>query len=495
MAPRSVADVSVGTDIPGSPGTPLSPRNSASFARTTARGTVKRAKTMKVAPKDASGMAIGGKHVKLPQNFEIYDRADMHPLITGYERSVLHHNDLSDADFEALRHLMQALYDRLIEKGLVQSTDTKIFNHPLGQVLYRYLRARKFDLDMSTTMITNTFEWRESYGTNTIISDFDFTERDQVKQYYPTGYIKGAFDPLGRPVYVERVGEINLKKIIEVGTPERLARSHIQEYELLMKHRMPELSAQRGYTIDQTLSIFDLKGLKFSTFNKITRDFFKTVSKMDADNYPEMLGKLYIVNAPSFFRTIWSLVSGLIDPRTRDKITILGANFHAKLHEAVDPQCLPVRYGGPKSDHDCWEHLYEQYYPVELQLQKLKEKGEKDSFSFGAAPSTSVAPDEDSFMTPYNSDAEEDAVTPVLKAVTIPEANKAAGIDSNGTTDVLQRLSHLEARMSEIEAVVGLKASAKPSSISKRMDQVERDVQALSNKAASSAGCCRCVIC
>ena len=96
----------------------------------------------------------------------------------------------------------------------------------------------------------------------------------------------------------------------------------------------------------------------------MTRDYLKTVTKMDSDNYPEMLGKLFVVNAPSFFRGMWSIISGFIDPRTRDKITILGSDFHKKLHESVDPSVLPVRYGGPKSDYDCWEHLYEQYHPV-----------------------------------------------------------------------------------------------------------------------------------
>lgn len=63
-------------------------------------------------------------------------------------------------------------------------------------------------------MIMNTFKWRKSFGSDTVITDFEFTERDDVKEYYPTGYIKGAFDPLGRPVYCERVGEINLRKIM-----------------------------------------------------------------------------------------------------------------------------------------------------------------------------------------------------------------------------------------------------------------------------------------
>jgi len=44
-------------------------------------------------------------------------------------------------------------------------------------------------------------------------------------------------------------------------------------------------------------------------------------------HYPERAGKLFIVNAPFWFSTIWRVVSPLVDPNTRAKISILGSNY------------------------------------------------------------------------------------------------------------------------------------------------------------------------
>lgn len=55
---------------------------------------------------------VGGKVVRLPSDFQLFEKAEMHPAIAAYERNVLHHNDLSDGDFEALRQLLQAMYER-----------------------------------------------------------------------------------------------------------------------------------------------------------------------------------------------------------------------------------------------------------------------------------------------------------------------------------------------------------------------------------------------
>lgn len=40
------------------------------------------------------------------------------------------------------------------------------------------------------------------------------------------------------------------------------------------------------------------------------------------DNYPEMLGRVCIINAPTVFRWIWAVVKNMIDPRTQGKIEV-----------------------------------------------------------------------------------------------------------------------------------------------------------------------------
>ena len=52
------------------------------------------------------------------------------------------------------------------------------------------------------------------------------------------------------------------------------------------------------------------------------RQMMKKITSVDQDNYPEMLGKTCIINAPGAFKMIWSGVQGMIEPRTRAKIEV-----------------------------------------------------------------------------------------------------------------------------------------------------------------------------
>lgn len=44
------------------------------------------------------------------------------------------------------------------------------------------------------------------------------------------------------------------------------------------------------------------------------------ITKYDQDNYPEMLGRICIINAPLVFKALWSLVKPMLNPRTISKI-------------------------------------------------------------------------------------------------------------------------------------------------------------------------------
>lgn len=46
------------------------------------------------------------------------------------------------------------------------------------------------------------------------------------------------------------------------------------------------------------------------------------LTKYDQDNYPEMLGRICIINAPMVFKAIWALVKPLLNPRTLSKIQV-----------------------------------------------------------------------------------------------------------------------------------------------------------------------------
>lgn len=61
------------------------------------------------------------------------------------------------------------------------------------------------------------------------------------------------------------------------------------------------------------------------------------------------MGQLFIINAPTSFTAIWSVIRPWLAPRTLDKITILGASQpdqHTTLLDLIPPENLPVAFGG-----------------------------------------------------------------------------------------------------------------------------------------------------
>ena len=60
-----------------------------------------------------------------------------------------------------------------------------------------------------------------------ILEDFDFPEYAEVRKLYPRLYHKT--DKLGRPIYIERVGIVDVKQLWKVTTSERMLRNHTYE--------------------------------------------------------------------------------------------------------------------------------------------------------------------------------------------------------------------------------------------------------------------------
>lgn len=62
------------------------------------------------------------------------------------------------------------------------------------------------------------------------------------------------------------------------------------------------------------------------------------------------MGQLIIINAPTSFTAIWSMIKPWLAPRTLDKVTILGTNnpeqHTALLLDLVPPENLPAALGG-----------------------------------------------------------------------------------------------------------------------------------------------------
>ncbi|KAF2716201.1 hypothetical protein K431DRAFT_289618 [Polychaeton citri CBS 116435] len=211
--------------------------------------------------------------------------------------------------------------------------------------MLRFLRARKFNVELSKHMFVESEKWRAEFGggVDNLVRNFDYKEKPQVFQYYPQYYHKTDKD--GRPVYVEQMGKIDLTAMRKITTDERMLQNLVVEYEKVADPRLPACSRKAGYLIETSCTILDMKGVGISSAGQVY-GYLQRASGISQNYYPERMGKLYIINAPWGFSGVFSIVKKFLDPVTVEKIHVLGGGYQKDLLAQVPKENLPKHLGG-----------------------------------------------------------------------------------------------------------------------------------------------------
>uniref|UniRef100_A0AAQ6AA91 SEC14-like lipid binding 7 n=1 Tax=Amphiprion ocellaris TaxID=80972 RepID=A0AAQ6AA91_AMPOC len=181
--------------------------------------------------------------------------------------------------------------------------------------LLRWLRARSFNVQKAEAMVRKHVEFRRQMRVDSIISDW---KPPEVIEKYVSGGMCG-YDKEGSPIWYDVIGPLDPKGLLLSATKQDFIKTKIRHTEMLQR----ECRRQS----EKILTMFE-------------------------DNYPEGLKRVFLIKAPKMFPMAYNLIKHFLCEETRRKIIVLGSNWQEVLHKHIDPEQLPVVYGGTLTDPD-----------------------------------------------------------------------------------------------------------------------------------------------
>jgi hypothetical protein len=229
----------------------------------------------------------------------------------------------------------------------------KVNKHALNPKLtvLRFLRANKFDVKKTQKAITGHLAWQDEIKLDELMKRSPESiltcEISAFTDLYPHWHYGN--DKTGRPVMYKQYDKFlaGAIKRLTGDTFDNVMKYHIWEQEVSAE--LCKRQSLKNQAIIETITgVIDIRDMKMA---QITQNFLKMVkimAEVDQKRYPETLGKIFIINAPSAFGTVWAMVKGWVDPVTRERIQVLNGpeEYEPLLKEWIGEENLPANYGG-----------------------------------------------------------------------------------------------------------------------------------------------------
>eukprot|EP00746_Dinoflagellata_sp_MGD_P155837 gnl/MRDRNA2_/MRDRNA2_85576_c2_seq5.p1 gnl/MRDRNA2_/MRDRNA2_85576_c2~~gnl/MRDRNA2_/MRDRNA2_85576_c2_seq5.p1 ORF type:complete len:479 (+),score=101.01 gnl/MRDRNA2_/MRDRNA2_85576_c2_seq5:65-1501(+) len=280
-------------------------------------------------------------------------------LPTGYAPTEkIQTGNIHDLSFEEVRAL-QEIKDRLGEK-VKHPRFTDVF-------IIRWLRCNHWDVDAAADMLSKHLDFREQVGLNDITDGSKFSlgppeltlpKTTLIKQLYPHCYHGTAKD--GTVLYIERIGLMDPSIFDELSVDDFLQYFAYQT-ERMSQVILPAASLASGKLIERATSIIDLEGVSIWTVRKCV-SALQALSKLQQANFPETMGRMIVINAPSIASWVFGIISILLDTETQSRIQLIDCwNTSRKdelLSELIAAEDIPAFLGGQCHCYEGCQHSH-----------------------------------------------------------------------------------------------------------------------------------------
>uniref|UniRef100_A0A7N0TM43 CRAL-TRIO domain-containing protein n=1 Tax=Kalanchoe fedtschenkoi TaxID=63787 RepID=A0A7N0TM43_KALFE len=192
-------------------------------------------------------------------------------------------------------------------------------------MLRRFLRARELDIDKASNMFLKYLNWRLTFVPNGFISESEITKNIEHNKLFMQGR-----DKLGRPIFLAYAA--------------RHFRTNVVEFKRYVVYILDKIISRMSSGQEKFIALADVEGWGYT--NSDIRGSLAALSILQ-DYYPERLGKMFIINAPYIFMTMWKVIYPFIDSKTKKKIVFVEKKTQlSTLLEDIDESQLPEVLGG-----------------------------------------------------------------------------------------------------------------------------------------------------
>ncbi|KAF2662437.1 CRAL/TRIO domain-containing protein [Lophiostoma macrostomum CBS 122681] len=220
----------------------------------------------------------------------------------------------------------------------------------------RFLRARKYDVEGAYAQFT---EARQLHQANDIVNEYDnidIAEFEEARNMYP--HWLGRTDKRGQPICFFDIACLNPNRLADfaasTSSDSKKARPALIRafacFDLMTRFVLPMCMvrpiSETVPPVSACLYVADISTLGFKQVWNL-RKYVQDISKLLSTSYPEVIDRILIIGAPSWFPKVWSWVKGWVDPVTGDKIHFIPAGAElTQLGELIEVENIPKQYGG-----------------------------------------------------------------------------------------------------------------------------------------------------
>ncbi|XP_051821644.1 tyrosine-protein phosphatase non-receptor type 9-like [Antechinus flavipes] len=271
-------------------------------------------------------------------------------------------------------------YEELTTKKFLKEINkwTALYNvSPIPwKLAVRFLTARKFDVRLAVELFRAYVKMRQKEGILNLRPDEEPLRSEILSGKFT---VLNTRDPSGASIAIFTA---------KLHHPHKSAqRVVLQALFYLLDRALDSFETQRNGLV----FIYDMEGSKYNNFDL---KLGKKVLKLLKAAFPARLKKIFIVEAPMWFRVPYSIISILLKGKACGRIQIIRTS---KLTQHLPPECLPESLGGyVKLDLTSWNfqflpHMRDHEDPLgEIILLSLTSSEESHSVDHSAPPAMNI---------------------------------------------------------------------------------------------------------